>query len=346
MKQKSITIYDIAKEAGVSSATVSRVIAGNYPVSAKTRKKVLDLVKKYDYLPNAVARSLTKKETKMIGFVLPDITNPFFSQVFIEAEKYALTKGYTLMLCNSMNSSEMESKYLRILSERQVEGILLMGGTINKQNPNSVEVQEIVHVLDKLPVIMINGRVEGIHCHSVRTNEAKGMELIIDHLISLGHKKIGLIGGMEGITTTDVKVNTYRKLLSKYNLPFKESWQVYSGFDVQRGEEAIDKLLTFNKTELPTAIIGINDLIIIGALKACRRKKLKHFAFVGFDSTDLAKNSSPEITSVSHPYRELGKKAIDLLINAGNESGENKDLLLDPYLEVRESCSSTNSEPS
>ncbi|QGH35963.1 LacI family DNA-binding transcriptional regulator [Gracilibacillus salitolerans] len=341
MKRKSITIYDIAKEAGVSSATVSRVIAGNYPVSAKTRKKVLGLIDKYDYQPNAVARSLTKKETKMIGFVLPDITNPFFSQVFIEAEKYALTKGYTLILCNSMNSSEMESKYLRLLSERQVEGIILMGGRINKKFPDAVEVSEVSQVLDKLPVMMINGKIDGLHCHSVRTDEAKGMELAVNHLVRQGHKKIGLIGGVKGITTTDIKVEAYRNLLSKYDLTIRESWQIYSGFDVQTGEEAIDKLLMLNKDKLPTALIGINDLVIIGALKACRRKRMKPFDFVGFDNTDLAKNSSPEITSVSHPYNELGKKAIDLLINASKSSNESKDILLDPYLEVRESCSIT-----
>ncbi|MGP4038590.1 LacI family DNA-binding transcriptional regulator [Gracilibacillus sp. D59] len=341
MKQKSITIYDIAKEAGVSSATVSRVIAGNYPVSEKTRKKVLDLIDKYDYHPNAVARSLTKKETKMIGFVLPDITNPFFSQVFIEAEKYALTKGYTLILCNSMNSSEMESKYLRILSERQVEGMIFMGGRINKTFTDVVEVNELLHVLDKMPVVMINGKIDGLDCYSVRTDEARGIELVIDHLVSLGHEKIGLIGGVKGVTTTDIKVEAYKNLLSKYRLTFRDSWQIYSGFDVQTGKEAINQLMESDKEELPTALIGINDLVIIGALKACRQKRIKQFSFVGFDNTDLAKNSSPEITSVSHPYSELGKKAIDLLINASKANSQRKDILIAPYLEVRESSGLT-----
>ncbi|WP_163537469.1 LacI family DNA-binding transcriptional regulator [Gracilibacillus sp. YIM 98692] len=340
MEHKSITIYDIAKEAQVSSATVSRVIAGNYPVKEETRKKVIDIIHKYDFQPNAVARSLSKKETKMIGFILPDITNSFFSQVFIEAEKYALTKGYTLLLCNSMNNSEMESKYLKILAERQVEGIILMGGRINKALPDVMEVNELSQVMDKMPVLMINGKIDGLDCYSIRTDEAHGIEIIIDHLVSQGHEKIGLIGGIEGITTTDIKVEAYRNALTKYGLPIRDSWQIYSGFDIERGEEAINNLIEVNKEDLPTALIGINDLVIIGALKECRRKKINPFAFVGFDNTDLAKNSNPELTTVSHPYKELGENAIDLLIQPqlNQKKSENKDILMEPYLEVRESC--------
>ncbi|UOQ50430.1 LacI family transcriptional regulator [Gracilibacillus caseinilyticus] len=335
MKQKPVTIYDIAKEAKVSTATVSRVIANNYPVSEKTKKMVLDLIKKYDYQPNAVARSLTKKESKMIGFILPDITNPFFAQVFIEAEKYALTKGYTLILGNSMNSNEIESKYLRDLSERQVEGIIFMGGRINKSQPDHMEINELKDVMNKIPVIMVNGKIDGINCSSVHTNEAKGIDLVIEHLVSHDHKKIGLIGGVKGVTTTDIKVNAYWRSLTKHGLLMKENWQIYSGYDVDSGRKAVETFIHVNESDLPTALIGINDLVIIGALKACRQNHLHPFSFVGFDNTDLTKNATPEITSVSHPYKDLGEKAIDLIIHTKTMKPE--EIWLDPYLAIRES---------
>ncbi|MFD2656609.1 LacI family DNA-binding transcriptional regulator [Gracilibacillus thailandensis] len=337
MKQKSITIYDIAREANVSSATVSRVIAGNYPVSEKTKKKVFDLIEKYDYQPNAVARSLTKKESKMIGVILPDITNPFFAQVFIEAEKYALTKGYTLILCNSMNSSELESRHLRVLSERQVEGIIFMGGRINKTHPEVSEINELKYVIEKIPVILVNGRMETLECPSISTNEAKGIELIIDHLVKQGHTKIGLIGGMTGITTTDIKVEAFRQNLEKHKLAVVDSWQIYSGYDVKRGKEAMEEMLEVNKHNLPTAIIGINDLVVIGALKLCHQKKINNFSFVGFDDSELTQNSIPEITSVSHPYNELGEKAVDMLIKSKTTDSKAENLFIDPHLVVRES---------
>src|SRR5699024_5526338 len=250
------------------------------------------------------------------GFVLPDITNPFFSQVFLEAEKYALTKGYTLILCNSMNNSEMETKYLRILSERQAEGIIFMGGRINNTQPNMVEINELSQVMERIPVLMINGKIDGLDCYSVRTDEAKGIEIAVNHLVGLGHKKIGLIGGVKGVTTTDIKVEAYKESLLKLGLPIKESWQIYSGYDIERGETAINELTQINNNDLPTALIGINDMVVIGALKECRKKQLNQFSFVSFDNTDLAKISNPTLTAVSHPYKELGKKAIDLLINS------------------------------
>lgn len=337
MNRKSITIYDIAREANVSSATVSRVIAGNYPVSQKTRKKVLDLIEKYDYQPNAVARSLTKKESKMIGVILPDITNPFFAQVFIEAEKYALTKGYTLILCNSMNSSKMESKYLRVLTERQVEGIIFMGGRINKTYPEPSEINELKHVMDRIPVILVNGKINLLECPSVRTNEEKGIELIIRHLVEQDFNRIALIGGVKGITTTDCKVNAYRYSLNKHNLKFNENWQIYSGYDVKRGKEAMEIMLQKNKNNLPTAIIGINDLVVIGALKYCHNRGINKFSFAGFDDSELAQNSIPEITSVSHPYKELGKVAIEKLIKMKSKDIKTEDILINPQLIKRES---------
>ena len=149
MERKTFTIYDIAEATNVSPATVSRVLNGNYPVSKKTKEKVLAKIQEVNFQPNSIARSLSKKETKMMGLILPDITNPFFSSFCMELEKYARKKGYTIFLCNSMNDSEMESVYLKILSERQVEGIIMMGGRINKSLTVAEEAAEVMEVLKK-----------------------------------------------------------------------------------------------------------------------------------------------------------------------------------------------------
>ncbi|WP_067841895.1 LacI family DNA-binding transcriptional regulator [Amphibacillus sediminis] len=137
MRNEKVTIYDLAKEAGVSTATISRVIAGNYPVSQKTREKVQKIIDQYNYHPNAVARTLSNKKSRLIGFITPAITNPFFSQVFIEVEKYALDKGYSVLLGNSMHSRELELRYIRMLLEQQAEGIILLGGVDKRYSSRS-----------------------------------------------------------------------------------------------------------------------------------------------------------------------------------------------------------------
>lgn len=335
MEKKSITIYDIADEAEVSTATVSRVIAGNYPVSQKTREKVNRIIKKYDFHPNAIARSLSNKRSKVLGFIVPAITNAFFSQVFIEAEKYALNKGYSVLLGNSLHNRELESKYMRMLLDQQAEGIILLGGLINDVNPNKKWVEELKEIQNRTKLVMINGQVDGINGFSVQTDEGKGVELLVQHLVEQGHTKIGFIGGVEGITTTDFKVDAFKKALKKYQLPFRKSWQVYSEYDIPDGERGLKELFTKN-SDLPTAIIGINDLVAIGMIKENKKHWNKKIAITGFDNTDIAKTSTPELTTISHPYKELGRIAIDMMDDPYRATNSRK-IILEPSLIVRES---------
>lgn len=263
MNKKSVTIYDIAKESGVSTATVSRVIAGNYPVSEKTRKKVMEAIEKYDFQPNAVARSLSSNRTKVIGFITPDIRNPFFSQIFIEVEKFAHEKGYSVLLCNSVHNRELESKYMRMLLEQRAEGIILLGGLINDINPVKDRVEELKQVMTKTKLVMINGEIDGVSCFSVRTDEGKGIDMLIDHLVEKGHTKIGILGGLKSITTTKYKVEAYRRAIKRHSLEYHEEWEIHPGFDIEAGEKAMKELLEKSST-LPTAVIGINDMVAIG----------------------------------------------------------------------------------
>lgn len=335
MKMKAVTIYDIAKEAGVSTATVSRVIAGNYSVSEKTKKKVEEIIEEHDFHPNAIARSLSNRRSKVLGFIAPSITNEFFSQVFVEVEKCALEKGYSVLLGNSMHSRELESRYIRMLLDQQAEGIILLGGLINDTRPDQEEILELKEIQKQTKLVMINGKIEGLDNFSVRTDEARGIELIVDHLVEQGHKKIGLIGGVEGITTTDIKVETYKKALNKHHLVFKPSWQIYSEYDISSGEQGFARLLQANE-ELPTALIGINDMIGIGLVKAARKYNKDHFSIVGFDNTTLSCTSSPELTTIAHPYEELGRIAVEMMDDEYRATKQ-KEIILPPNLIVRES---------
>lgn len=334
MDKKEVTIYDIAKRAEVSTATVSRVIAGNYPVSKKTREKVLKIIELYDFHPNALARSLSNSKTNVIGFITPDIRNPFFSQIFVEVEKQAHKVGYSVLLCNSENDKGIESRYIRMLLEQRTEAIVLLGGLINDVEPNSDKVTELSQIAEKTKLVMINGKIDGIDSFSVQTDEGKGIELIIDHLIEQNHSKIGILGGYKSITTTADKLQAFEATLKKKGLEYNPNWVISASYSIESGQDALKELVR-NNYELPTALIGINDMVAIGMLKENRKANLPQFTIVGYDNTHLAIASNPELTTVSHPYEKIGEKVIDVIV--GKENPANKEIILEPELIIRES---------
>ena len=182
MKKKNITIYDIAKEANVSPTTVSRVITRNPLVKESTRKHVLGIIEKFEFTPNETARSLTKRKTNMIGFIVPDITNPFFSEVYIEIEKLAVKLGYSLILRNTHGNIDVESDCLREFIERRVECIIFMGGRVNNTQPPAALVNEMNETAKRVPLILVNGSMEGVDCFKVQTDDRKGIQQIMAHL--------------------------------------------------------------------------------------------------------------------------------------------------------------------
>jgi DNA-binding LacI/PurR family transcriptional regulator len=218
MRKDTITIYDIAKMAEVSVSTVSRVLNGKSVVNEQTRKKVLNIMARHNFQPNRLAQSLLKKESMTIGCILPDITNLFFSTVFLQTELYAAEFGYTMLLCNSLNNREMESSYLRVLLERRVDGMLFMGGRINDSQPCPELVQEMQTIVERVPLVMINGKMSDVDAYVVQADENQGFTDLIQYLYNIGHRKMALIGGIAGVTPTDVKTCAFHKAVETLGL--------------------------------------------------------------------------------------------------------------------------------
>jgi LacI family transcriptional regulator len=335
---KIITIYDIAKEANISVATVSRVLNNTAPVKESTRERINRIIDKYHFQPNALARSLTKKETGMIGIILPDITNPFFPEVFSGAENEARELGYTIFLCNTLGDCQRESEYLNILREKRVDGVLFMGGRINMKNLHPDLVKEVVDLEVRMPIVLVNGDLAKSNLTRVFTDEVVGAELATQHLIDLGHKDIGFIGGIDYMTTTIQKIKSFKKTLERNNLSFNENWLLYDSFSIQSGRNMMTKLLEMNKK--PTAVICINDFVAIGAIKSALEhgvKIPKDISIVGFDDTLLATAVIPELTTVSQQSHELGKTAVQVLHKLINKEKVKKLTILAPELIVRDS---------
>jgi len=335
---KTITVYDIAKEANVSVATVSRVLNDTAPVKASTREKVNAVIQKYQFQPNALARSLISKATGMIGMILPDITNPFFPEVFKGAEDEARAKGYTFFLCNSGGDYRRESEYLSALKEKRVDGIIFLGGRINSSRCSPELSNEVAELAEQIPIVLVNGALPKSGVHRVASDEALGAELAMQHLIDLGHRDIAFIGGVDYMTPTIQKVKAFKKKLSENGLPIRPEWIMHKDFSVENGKELMTRLL--RGSERPSAVMCVNDFTAVGAVKVAIEHGLRipeDISVVGYDDTPLSTTVIPELTTVAQRTYELGKQSVTLLHQLINGEKTKKVTMLHPELVVRQS---------
>ncbi|MFC6333410.1 LacI family DNA-binding transcriptional regulator [Paenibacillus septentrionalis] len=335
---KQITIYDIARLANVSVATVSRVINGTAPVKHSTRERIEALIQQYQFQPNAMARSLLKKETGIIGIIVPDLTNPFYTEVLSGAEQEALTTGHTFLLTNSVGDYQKESQYLSIMREKRVDGMIFLGGRINLRNGNETLDQELIQHANTIPTVLINGTVKGNAITRVATDEYAGTCMAVQHLIDNGHEHIAFLGGEMHMSTTSNKLRAFKKTLKDAGLQVREEWILPDSFSIDSGRGLMHKLLELRKK--PTAVMCINDFVAIGAIKTAVDHGLfipDDMSIVGFDDIPLAHHFIPEITTVSQEANELGRTAIRVLQKLMNREKVKKHTVIEPKLMLRKS---------
>ncbi|MCY0895032.1 MAG: LacI family DNA-binding transcriptional regulator [Alicyclobacillaceae bacterium] len=333
-----VTVYDIAREAEVSVSTVSRVLNGTAPVKASTRQKVLALIEKYQFQPNGLARSLLKKVTGTIGIVIPDINNPFFPEVFTGAENALREKGYTFFLCTTHGNFEYESQYLALLREKQVDGILFLGGRINQRHCPPDLAQELEDLNRRIPIVLVNGDLPGSSFHRVFIDEHRGAELATQHLIDLGHRHIGFIGGEPEITATTEKIAAFEQTLAVNGLSSRPEWMLLGDFSIGCGMRRMEELLAL--PERPTAVFCVNDFVSVGVIKTAFDHGLRipaDIAVVGFDDTVLAASTTPELTTISQRSKELGETSVRVLLQLIQKRRVRKHTVLEPVLKIRRS---------
>jgi len=338
---EKVTIYDIAREAEVSVSTVSRILTGSAPVNPETKQKVETVLQKYNFRPNRAARNLSYQRSTMIGVILPDITNPFFSTLFAEMQRDAMAKDYSLLLFNAMNNLALESEGLAYLSRHQVDGLIFLGGRVNEVLPPKAYQQEIVEVSAKVPTIIVNGSMPDADVVTVCTNEQSGIAQVVDYLASLGHTRIGLLGGSDHITVTRNRQQAFRAEMARLALAVNDSWLITDGFSIESGQRVTEALLQL--PEQPTAVIAINDLVALGILKSARRHHIDipgQLSVVGFDDVYLASVSTPELTSVSHNYETFGRTIVETIVNRIKGKDTPESIVIDMQLVIRESCQS------
>lgn len=344
--QKNITIVQIAKESGVSISTVSRVLNGTTPVAEETRRKVQAVIDKYHFSPNALARGLISRQSMMIGVMMPDITNPYFASMFREIESEARANGYSVFLCNTMYFSsvkdKVEEKYFQTLQDKQVDGLIVVGGQLDMLTPSDSYCKALRQVSQAIPTVAIGRRISGASCCFVERDNGAGIPAAIRHLIGQGHREIAFIGGEPGVTITDDRLAAYKAAMGAASLPVREELIALSDYYVGDGFVATNRLLS--RDVRFTAAIAINDSVALGAMRALSdwgRSVPQDVALVSCDQFFSAAYMTPRLSSIDH-HNELLARAVIRQLLAMIHKEENTDLPhIDTELVVRESSVGT-----
>jgi len=327
-----VTIKDIARYAGVSTATVSKIInKKDSSISEDTRAKVLGVVKEYGYVPNRVASSMVTKKTKTLGLVIPNIANPFFPEIARGAEDKANQEGYNLILCNTDDKVEKEDSYISMLKEKMVDGIIFTASS------GRLTISESLKKIN-VPVITVDRDIEGLKTMGkITVDNVSGAYAAVKYMLSRGYKKIIHICGPLTSTPTKMRILGFEKAMVEagYN---KEDLLVIDGeYLSYSGEEAIIKVINSNY-EFDGVFCG-NDLIALGAIKALKKNNYiipNNIGVVGYDDIYMSRMIDPELSTVNQPTYDMGYKAAELLIKMLlDEDIENNEVILDTKLIVR-----------
>lgn len=330
-KDQNITIKDIAQIADVSISTVSRVLNDSDLVGKKTKKRVQKIIQEYDFIPNNMARGLLKKTSKAIALIIPDISNPYFAELFHGVEDGVNPHGYSIFLCNSNYSHKKESDYIKEMAERRVDGLIIVSAYINDRG--------IIHNLNKkMRIVTVQTQIEGID--GVQTNVEQGTMDSIEYLIKLGHSKIAFI--CLDTKENDKRYKAYMRALEQNDISVRQEY-IYEGhMRGNVGYEAAKYLLEL--PDPPTAVQTFNDYIAFGVYTATMEKGLKipeDLSVVGFDDVAVGKLLNPPLTTVSQPIYTMGEVAADLLFKniIDGPKPVPREVILPTKLQIRGSAS-------
>lgn len=334
MKINKVTIKDVARKAGVSPATASRVAGGYGYVSEEKRRKVMAAINELGYRPNALARSMVTHSTAIIGLVVTDILNPFFAQLARGVEASIWREGYTLILANTDEDVDHEKAVIHALLEKQVDGLIIVPAT----SKPTKHLQEAVKQAG--PIVFVDRGVENITADVVLVDNEHGAYEAISHLISLGHHSIGMIIDNLDITTNAERLSGYQKALKDHGVDVEESLIQSCQYTRQSAFEVATKML--KSPNPPTALFTANNFMSIGALRAIHEAGLqipRDIALVGFDDLDWNLISEPKLTTVSQPMHEMGEVAGKrLLARLNGDTSPEMEIRLKTSFIIRESC--------
>jgi LacI family transcriptional regulator len=332
LRRRRISGWDIAREANVSQSTVSRVINKSPHVSEATRKRVQKAMARLGYAPNAAARTLITGRSNLIGLVVSNITNPFYPEVIETIVATAAEDDYNVILCNTQESLKLQTAYLELLIEHQVDGAILTSSLLDNEG--------LLAQLgtDRIPLVLVNRTVGGLGVDSVHMDNTAAGILVARHLVDLGHHAIAFVGGIEATSTNSARLAGLRNELHALGIALPDEYVVHRAFTRASGYELTQQLLALPRR--PTALFCGDDLIALGAMDALLDAGLRvpeDVAVVGVDDVQAASLRQVALTTVRQPTAEMGRRAVQLLLERmrGASGSEPIEIVLRPRLIVR-----------
>jgi len=335
---KMPSISDVAKYAGVSITTVSRVLTNNtHPVNPQTRERVLAAAKDLGFSPSALARALANDKTNIVGIIVGDASDPYFATIVRGISDEAGANGYLTFVCNSDRDAEKELNFVRLLRDYHADGIIFAGGgltdpTYLAQIPDLLTHLNSHHV----PVVVLGHH--GFEAPTVSIDNRRAAQEMTEYLIEMGHRRICFIAGPSSLTTSAIRTDGYRQALVNQNIPFDTNLVIESDFTYENGLKLADQVLRLEHR--PTAIFGSNDITAIGCLVGLKQRGIavpQEISVVGFDDIAAAQYVDPPLTTVHVPMREMGSLGMRQLICAMNDEPIERFYLLAHQLVFRNS---------
>lgn len=316
------SIQDVAKLAGVSITTVSRVINNDpHRVNEKTRKRVLEAVEALNYVPNLLARALVSDKTRIIGVIVGDASDPYFATIVRGITDTAREHGYLTMMCNTNRVPEVELNYVRVLRDYSVDGIIFASGGLTEAS-HLEELDAIVSDLqaNHVPVVALGNHL--LKVPQIRCDDTQCSLDMTEYLIRLGHRRIGFIAGPDGLTTSVLRLDGYRSALEKYSITFETALIQEGDFTFESGQRAADHYIASDA--LPTAIYGANDREALGCLFQLKQHGIDvpgQVSVAGFDDIETAQYVYPSLTTIRIPMYEIGAMGMRQLLRTMNGDG-------------------------
>lgn len=302
------SIKDVALRARVSTTTVSHVVNRTRFVSDPVRHEVEAAIRELNYVPSAVARSLKSNSTKTIGMLIPNCSNPYFAEIVRSVEDHCFGAGYTLILCNTDDEPHRQSAYLQALTEKRIDGMIIISTGEGK------DFQRMLHGLP-IPMVLLDREIDEVNCDLVETAHLQGGLMATEHLIGLGHRRIACLAGPANLNSSAQRIEGWRSALAKAGLAASPELLWHSDFTSQGGFNTMQAILA--SPLAPTAVFVCNDLMSIGALSAAHQAGTQipqQMSLIGFDDIELAQFASPALTTIAQPKQRIGIAAVDMVL--------------------------------
>jgi len=328
------TIQDVAKYAGVSVATVSHVINDTHYVSPELKKRVFEAIEALNYRPNKLARALNRRDLPLLALIVPDVSNPYWSSFARSVQDITDLHNYSVIVCSSDGLYDREIRFLRSLSG-WVSGLILHPYHVTQEDVNQI-------IGDSIPLVILgdftHSEDQPSNWDRVASNNSESAQLVVEHLIGLGHRNIAFVQGPEGTPTSIRRQHGFRRALERADIPVKSDWLVPGDYTQPGGYKAMKAML--GGGAVPTAVFCANDLSALGALEAAKQlgyRVPQDLSIVGFDDIDEAALASPPLTTIRLSPRHVGNVAAETLLERLKGRQEPKRILIEGALIIRQS---------